>query len=197
MCVCQLTVRNKSGKVQIVLVSWYCRKWVQKPFHKFSIDMSGYIDICNTRAGWLIEFQFRLPPPSAFSHAGAYCQCVFGKKRVEEYGRRRQKCSLWLGRKVKRILVLKHFGFKESDSEQTKIMCKMCHATVSAPQGNKTNLFNHLKSTHSVIHDQVVKEQKTQKWEAPWLLPPPHSPQLRTHFTMRQHINTAPTSIKK
>ena len=62
-------------------------------------------------------------------------------------------------------VVLKHFGFEESDSEQTKILCKICHATVSAPQGNTTNLFNHLKSTHRVIHDQVVKEQKNLKNE--------------------------------
>ena len=47
--------------------------------------------------------------------------------------------------------------------EQTKILCKICHATVSVPQENTTNLFNHLKSTHRVIHDQVVKEQKNSK----------------------------------
>ena len=50
--------------------------------------------------------------------------------------------------------------FEDSDLEQTKILCKMCHTTMSAPQGNKTNLFNHLKSTHRVTHDQEVKEQK-------------------------------------
>ena len=65
-------------------------------------------------------------------------------------------------------VVWKHLGFKESDSEQTKILCKICHATVSAPQGNTTNLFNHLKSTHRVIHDQVVKEQKNSKMKSSW-----------------------------
>ena len=55
-------------------------------------------------------------------------------------------------------VVLKHFGFEESDSGQTKISCKIRHTTVSAPQENTTNLFNHLKSTHRVIHDQ--KERK-------------------------------------
>ena len=73
-----------------------------------------------------------------------------------------------VGKKGKaNFVVLKHFGFKESDSEQTKILCKICHTTVSASQGNTTDLFNHLKSTHRVIHDQVVKEQKTQKLKAP------------------------------
>ena len=38
-------------------------------------------------------------------------------------------------------VVLKHFGFKESDFKQTNILCKICHATVSEPQGNTTNLF--------------------------------------------------------
>ena len=54
----------------------------------------------------------------------------------------------------------KHFSFEECDSEQTKILCKIRHATVSAPQGKTTNLFNHLKSTHSVIHNHAVKKQK-------------------------------------
>ncbi|KAK0137902.1 Rootletin [Merluccius polli] len=56
-------------------------------------------------------------------------------------------------------VVWKHFGFEESDSEQKKILCKICHATVSAPQANTTNLFNHLKSAHRVIHDQAMKEK--------------------------------------
>ena len=69
-----------------------------------------------------------------------------------------------VGRKGKaNSVVWKHFGFEESDSEQTKILCKICHTTVYAPQ--PTNLFNHLKSTQRVIHDQAVKEQKKQKNE--------------------------------
>ena len=61
--------------------------------------------------------------------------------------------------KAKQIL-WKYFSFEESDLEQTKILCKIRHATVSATQGNTTNLLNHLKSTHRVRRDQVVKEQK-------------------------------------
>ena len=56
-------------------------------------------------------------------------------------------------------VVWKHFGFEESDSDQTKILWKICHATVSAPQANTTNLFNHLKSAHRVIQDQAMKEK--------------------------------------
>ena len=44
-------------------------------------------------------------------------------------------------------VVWKHFNFNESDSEQTKILCKICHAIMCAPQGNTTNLFNHLNKT--------------------------------------------------
>ena len=65
-------------------------------------------------------------------------------------------------------VVFKHFRFKESDSEQMKILCKICHLTMSATQGNTTNSFNHLKSTHRVIHDQVVKEQKNSKMKSSW-----------------------------
>ena len=71
-------------------------------------------------------------------------QCVLPvrvlKKLLEEDGRRWQKCSLWSGRKVKWIL----WCFKEPDSEQAKILCKICHATVSATQGNTTNLFKRI-----------------------------------------------------
>ena len=59
--------------------------------------------------------------------------------------------------------VWKHFGFKESDSEQEQILCKICNTVVSAPQGNTTNLFNHLKSKHKVVYDQTIQEQKTVK----------------------------------
>ncbi len=34
---------------------------------------------------------------------------------------------------------------------------------MSALQGNTTNLFNHLKSTHKVVYDEAIKEQKTQR----------------------------------
>ena len=69
-----------------------------------------------------------------------------------------------VGKKGKaNYVVLKHFGFEVSDLEQTNMLCKICHATVSAPQGNTTNLFNHLKSTHRVIHDQAEKEHKNLK----------------------------------
>ena len=103
-----------------------------------------------------------------------------------------------VGRKGKtNSVVWKHFGFEESDSEQTKVLCKICYATVSATYGNTTNLFNHLKSKHRVIHDQALKEQKDSKMKAPRLLPPPHSPQLRTHFTMPPLIQPSPAGIKK
>ena len=72
-----------------------------------------------------------------------------------------------VGRKGKtNSVVWKHFGFEESDSEQTKVLCKICYATVSATYGNTTNLFNHLKSKHRVIHDQALKEQKDSKMKS-------------------------------
>ena len=60
-------------------------------------------------------------------------------------------------------VIWRHFGFKSSDVEQKEIVCKVCHAVVSVPQGNTTNLFNHLKFSHKVVYDKVLMEQKTQK----------------------------------
>ncbi len=67
------------------------------------------------------------------------------------------------GRTGTSSVVWKHFGFELSDVEQKKIVCKLCRTIVSAPQGNTTNLFNHLKINHKVVYDEVIKEQKTQK----------------------------------
>jgi tRNA (cytidine32/guanosine34-2'-O)-methyltransferase len=64
-------------------------------------------------------------------------------------------------------VIWRHFGFKSSDVEQKEIVCKVCHAVVSAPQGNTTNLFNHLKFSHKVVYDKVLTEQKTQKSARP------------------------------
>ncbi|KAK0145490.1 Zinc finger BED domain-containing protein 1 [Merluccius polli] len=60
-------------------------------------------------------------------------------------------------------VIWKHFGFQSSDEEQKEVVCKVCHAIVSAPQGNTTNVFNHLKFSHKVVYDQLLTEQKTQK----------------------------------
>ncbi|KAL2081527.1 hypothetical protein ACEWY4_023380 [Coilia grayii] len=57
-------------------------------------------------------------------------------------------------------LVWEHFGFEESDEKQQRIMCKICYKVISAPLGNTTNLFNHLKQKHKVTHDELIKKQK-------------------------------------
>ena len=65
-----------------------------------------------------------------------------------------------VGKKGKgNVVVWKHFSFKESDSEQRKILCKMCLHL----KGTQPIYLTSKKSTHSVIHDQVVKEQKNSK----------------------------------
>lgn len=60
-------------------------------------------------------------------------------------------------------VIWRHFGFKSLDVEQKEIVCKVCYAVVSAPQGNTTNMFNHLKFSYKVVYDKVLTEQKTQK----------------------------------
>ena len=59
-------------------------------------------------------------------------------------------------------LVWQHFGFEESDEAQAHIMCKMCYNVISAPLGNTTNLFNHLRHNHKVAYDKLglLKKQK-------------------------------------
>ena len=103
-----------------------------------------------------------------------------------------------VGKKGKaNFVVLKHFGFKESDSEQTKILCKICHATVSAPQGNTTNLFNHLKSSHRVIHDQAVKEEKNKKIKNSSTPVTATQSSVKALYNATAYPHPAPTGFKK
>ena len=70
---------------------------------------------------------FTPPPPENVRYKVAEMQPLVGKKgKVNSF-------------------VLKHC-FQEPDSEQTKILCKICHTTVSAPQGNMTNLFSQVQT---------------------------------------------------
>uniref|UniRef100_A0A673CIH1 BED-type domain-containing protein n=1 Tax=Sphaeramia orbicularis TaxID=375764 RepID=A0A673CIH1_9TELE len=59
--------------------------------------------------------------------------------------------------------VWNHFGFDEKDEDQKHITCKNCFVVVSAPTGNTTNLFNHLKFNHRELHDNLMKKQNTKK----------------------------------
>lgn len=53
-------------------------------------------------------------------------------------------------------VVWDHFGYKEDDLNQEHIVCKLCFGPVSVPQGNTTNLFNHLKKYHKVVYDHFT-----------------------------------------
>ena len=54
-------------------------------------------------------------------------------------------------------VVWKYFGFKPDDDKQSEVHCKVCFALVAAPQGNTTNLYNHLKRHHQVQYDEAVQ----------------------------------------
>ena len=49
------------------------------------------------------------------------------------------------------------FGFRASDVDQSEVVIKECHRVVSAPQGNTSNLFNHLKKHHKPKYDDCMK----------------------------------------
>ena len=48
------------------------------------------------------------------------------------------------------------FGYERSDFSQGKVSCKLCQASVGTSNGNKANLFNHLKRKHPKEHGQCV-----------------------------------------
>ncbi|KAL7406086.1 hypothetical protein ABVT39_012953, partial [Epinephelus coioides] len=66
-----------------------------------------------------------------------------------------------------KTIVWKHYGFAESDLDQVTTVCKICYLGVAAPQSSTTNLFNHLKTSHKVVYDQAIKEQKEKALSTP------------------------------
>lgn len=54
------------------------------------------------------------------------------------------------------------FGFKKSDVEQKKVICKMCGVTVTANKGNTSNLFSHLKSKHVLEYAESQRLRSAQ-----------------------------------
>ncbi|KAL3976330.1 CD59 antigen [Sarotherodon galilaeus] len=46
------------------------------------------------------------------------------------------------------------FGFRQSDTEQKNIICKLCRATVISKTGNTSNLFHHLKTKHILEYQE-------------------------------------------
>lgn len=57
-------------------------------------------------------------------------------------------------------VVWKYFGFKQEDEGQSGVICKVCFAPVAAPQGNTTNLYQHLKRHHKVQYDEAAVQGK-------------------------------------
>lgn len=51
------------------------------------------------------------------------------------------------------------FGFKPEDDAQRVIICKQCFCIVAAPQGNTTNLYNHLKRHHKIQYELAMRDK--------------------------------------
>ena len=56
--------------------------------------------------------------------------------------------------------VWKYFGFKPEDDKQCEVHRKVCFSLVAAPQGNTTDVSNHLKRHHKVQHDETIQRKK-------------------------------------
>lgn len=59
-------------------------------------------------------------------------------------------------------VVWKYFGYKKDNEGQSNVICKACFAVVAAPQGNTTNLYQHLKRHHKVQYDEAVQGKKSE-----------------------------------
>ncbi|XP_013860010.1 zinc finger BED domain-containing protein 1, partial [Austrofundulus limnaeus] len=49
------------------------------------------------------------------------------------------------------------FGFKQADTEQKVVLCKVCRQTVTSKDSNTTNLFHHLKHKHKPEYEASQK----------------------------------------
>ncbi len=58
--------------------------------------------------------------------------------------------SILVQKKGAHSTVWNFFGFKSQDDAQRVVICKQCFGIVAAPQGNTTNLYNHLKRHHRI-----------------------------------------------
>ncbi|XP_019206021.1 zinc finger BED domain-containing protein 1-like [Oreochromis niloticus] len=57
-------------------------------------------------------------------------------------------------------VVWKWFGFRPSDTHQSRIFCRTCKRAVLAKGGNTTNLFHHLKQKHFLEYKKAVKARE-------------------------------------
>ncbi|KAI5085553.1 zinc finger BED domain-containing protein 1-like, partial [Silurus meridionalis] len=55
--------------------------------------------------------------------------------------------------------VWKIFRFKPDDDAQRVVICKQCFGIVAAPQGNTTNLYNHLRRHHKIQYELAMKDK--------------------------------------
>lgn len=87
-------------------------------------------------------------------------------------------------------VVWSYFGFRKGDVEQKQVLCKDCGRIVSAPQGNTTNLYNHLKKNHLGKYDECMKR----KVPKPPHIRPKHPAQTTINATLNLATPYASTS---
>ncbi len=67
--------------------------------------------------------------------------------------------SILVQKKGAHSTVWNFFGFKSQDDAQRVVICKQCFGIVAAPQGNTTNLYNHLKRHHRIQYELAMKDK--------------------------------------
>lgn len=55
------------------------------------------------------------------------------------------------------------FGYKKTDTDQKKVICKICHREVATTDSSTTNLFYHLKTRHAEQYNDSLKMQQSTK----------------------------------
>ncbi len=67
--------------------------------------------------------------------------------------------SILVQKKGAHSTVWNFFGYKSQDDAQRVVICKQCFGIVAAPQGNTTNLYNHLKRHHRIQYELAMKDK--------------------------------------
>ncbi|XP_057694544.1 E3 SUMO-protein ligase ZBED1-like [Corythoichthys intestinalis] len=96
-----------------------------------------------------------------------------------------------LPRRRSSSVIWAHFGFRASDTQQEVVICKECGRVVPAPQGNTTNLFNHLRTHHKNKHEECIRARATLASQNPYQPTQPKIPATQSLHRESQYSSTA------
>ena len=77
------------------------------------------------------------------------------------------QCDTIMAKPTAKSIVWDYFGVeKGSNGRPTNLdvaICRSCHKSVKAKNGNTSNLLGHLRTHHAVIHSEVTKAMKAKQ----------------------------------